>query len=91
MSKIILKESAVAYDGVNSIDDIVKKYHAYLSIISKNESALKSEYIKVQEDFFERPNVFNTRKFEAAKNKMLELGLLKFGSDRQNDNFEPEM
>ena len=91
MSEIILKPSTKAYDGMNSIDDIIKEYHAYLSIVSKNESALKSEYKKVQEEFFERPNIFNVRKFEAAKNKMLELGLLKSGGIRQNDNFELEM
>lgn len=86
MSKIILKSSTKAYDGMNSIEDIMGEYSAYLLMLSDKD--LKREYEERRSNWLESPTIMNVEMFRRVKNKMLEHGL--FGS-KENSNFEREM
>ena len=86
-----LKPSAIAFDGMNSNDDIVKEYNAFLLLLPEKE--LKSEYIESLRAYNSNPIILNVRKFRAVENLMLEKGLLNTSiyNKNQNQNYSPEM
>lgn len=74
MNTTYLRPSTIAYDGMNSIDEIMGEYNGYLSVLSERD--LKLEYAERKTAWLESPTILNVRMFEKAKNKMLEKGLL---------------
>lgn len=86
MGKIILKPSTKAYDGMNSIEEIMREYSGYLSVISDKD--LKTEFGERQSEFLSSPTIMNVSKFKRSKKKMLERGLI---SKNQNQDYMREM
>lgn len=86
MNKIILKPSTKAYDGMNSIEDIMGEYSAYLLLLSEKD--LKREYEERRNNWLNSPTIMNVEMYRRVKMKALEHGL--FGS-KENANFEREM
>ena len=86
MEKIILKPSTKAYDGMNSIEEIMGEYNGYLSVISDKD--LKTEFDERKSDFLSSPTIMNVRMFKRSKEKMLDRGLI---SQNQNQNYMREM
>ena len=86
MERVFLRPSTIAYDGMNSIDEIVGEYDAYLSILSDVD--LKREFRDISATWMGSPTVMNVRMFQKAKQKMLERGLI---SQNQHIEIAPEM
>ncbi len=74
MERTYLRPSTKAYDGMNSIDEIVGEYNGYTSILSDKD--LKSEFENIRTAWLNSPTIMNVRMFECAKRKMLERGLM---------------
>ena len=74
MEKTFLRPSTKAYDGMNSIEEILGEYVGYTSILSDKD--LKGEYANIRAAWLNSPTIMNVRMFEIAKQKMLERGLL---------------
>ena len=74
MERTYLRPSTKAYDGMNSIDEIVREYNGYTSILSDRD--LASEYRNIRGAWLKSPTILNVRMFEIAKQKMRERGLL---------------
>lgn len=86
MVKTFLRPSTIAYDGMNSIDEIMGEYNGYLSVLSDKD--LKLEFLERKSEFVSSPTISNVRMFERAKQKMLERGLI---NENQNQNYGREM
>lgn len=86
MERVFLRPSTIAYDGMNSIDEIIGEYVAYLSILSDTD--LKREFNEISSAWLGSPTIMHTRMFQKAKQKMLERGLLE---QSQNLGIAPEM
>ena len=82
MERTYLRPSTNAYDGMNSIEEILGEYNGYTSILSDKD--LKGEYENIRSAWLNSPTIMNIRMFELAKNKMLERGLM----SPQNSNNE---
>ena len=74
MERTYLRPSTKAYDGMNSIDEIVGEYNGYTSILSDRD--LASEYRNIRGAWLKSPTILNVRMFEIAKQKMIERGLM---------------
>lgn len=74
MNKTYLRPSTTAYDGMNSIDEIMGEYNAYLSVLSDKD--LLVEFYEKRHEWIESPTILNVRMFQKAKSKVLEKGLL---------------
>ena len=74
MGKLLYKASVEKFDELNDVELILGEYNGYTSILSDED--LKEEYKNVRTDWLECPIVMNVRKFEIAKSKMIERGLL---------------
>ena len=74
MERVFLRPSTIAYDGMNSIDEIVGEYKGFLSVLS--DADLKREYSEIQSKWVSSPTIMNVRMFELAKNKMIEKGFI---------------
>lgn len=85
--KFYIKPSTFAYDGMNTIDEILGEYNGYLDMLDLND--LKREYSMRSVEFSSSPTVFNVRIFLRAKEKMIEKGLLSRvnGSDEKERTF----
>ncbi len=70
--RFIIKPSTFAYDGMNTIEEILGEYNGYLGLLDKND--LKQEYMLRSKEFSSSPTIFNVRMFLRAKEKMLERG-----------------
>ena len=86
MERVFLRPSTIAYDGMNSIEEIVGEYCAYLSILS--DADLKREFRDMTAKWMASPTVINVRMHQKAKQKMLERGLIE---QRQPFEIAPEM
>lgn len=86
MERVYLRPSTIAYDGMNSVDEIVGEYAAYLSVLS--DADLKREFRDMSAKWMACPTVMNVRMHQRAKQKMLERGLLE---QRQLHEIAPEM
>lgn len=73
MERVYLRPSTKAYDGMNSIEEIIGEYNGYTSILSDKD--LKREYENIRTAWLNSPTIMNVRMFELAKRKMLERGL----------------
>lgn len=90
MEKTFLRPSTIAYDGMNSIEEIMGEYNGYLSVVSDRD--LKTEFAERRANFVSSPTVINVRMFKRAKEKMLERGLLNENTEqKENDNFSRQM
>lgn len=87
MSKTFIRPSTIAFDGMNSIEEILKEYQGYLSVLSDND--LKLEFAERKSTWLSSPTILNVRMFEMAKAKILERGL-ETGGILQNNNQEME-
>ena len=74
MERTYLRPSTQAYDGMNSIEEILGEYKGYTSILSDKD--LKGEYENIRTAWLNSPTIMNVRMFEVAKQKMLERGLM---------------
>ena len=74
MERTYLRPSTQAYDGMNSIEEILGEYKGYTSILSDRD--LKDEYQNIRTAWLNSPTIMNVRMFEIAKQKMRERGLL---------------
>ena len=74
MGNIILKPSTFAYDGMNSIEEILGEYNAYLKLLPYNE--LKREFEERKSAWLGLPTILNIRMYQRSKAAMLERGLL---------------
>ena len=74
MERTYLRPSTQAYDGMNSIEEILGEYKGYTSILSDRD--LKGEYQNIRTAWLNSPTIMNVRMFEVAKQKMLERGLM---------------
>ena len=74
MERVYLRPSTKAYDGMNSVEEILGEYNGYTSVLSDKD--LKSEYANIRTAWLNSPTIMNVRMFELAKNKMIERGLL---------------
>ena len=74
MERIYLRPSTQAYDGMNSIEEILGEYNGYTSILSDKD--MKGEFQNIRTAFLKSPTIMNVRMFEIAKQKMLERGLM---------------
>ena len=74
MERTYLRPSTRAYDGINSIDEIVGEYNGYTAILSDRD--LTREYGNIRSAWMKSPTILNVRMFEIAKQKMRERGLL---------------
>lgn len=74
MERIYLRPSTQAYDGMNSIEEILGEYNGYTSILSDKD--MKGEFQNIKTAFLKSPTIMNVRMFEIAKQKMLERGLM---------------
>ena len=74
MERTYLRPSTQAYDGMNSIEEILGEYKGYTSILSDRD--LKGEYENIRSAWLNSPTIMNVRMFEVAKQKMLERGLI---------------
>ena len=74
MERVFLRPSTTMYDGMNSVDEIVGEYCAYLSLLS--DADLKREFNEITSKWIESPSVMNVRMHQNAKQRMLERGLL---------------
>ena len=74
MERTYLRPSTQAYDGMNSIEEILGEYKGYTSILSDRD--LKGEYENIRTAWLNSPTIMNVRMFEVAKQKMLERGLM---------------
>ncbi|MBE5755560.1 MAG: hypothetical protein IJ310_05735 [Clostridia bacterium] len=70
--RYIIKPSTFAYDGMNTIEEILGEYNGYLGVLDSND--LKKEYIERSREFSSSPTIFNVRMFLRVKEKMLERG-----------------
>lgn len=70
--RFIIKPSTFAYDGMNTIEEILGEYNGYLGLLDKND--LKQEYMLRSKEFSSSPTIFNVRMFLRVKEKMLEKG-----------------
>ena len=84
MERTYLRPSTIAYDGMNSIEEILREYNGYTSILS--DSDLKGEYQNIRSAWLNSPTIMNVRMFELAKQKMIERGLL----SQQTQNSEKD-
>ncbi len=90
MEKTFLRPSTIAYDGMNSIEEIMGEYNGYLSVVSDRD--LKTEFAERRASFVSSPTVMNVRMFKRAKEKMLERGLLNENTEQnENNNFGRQM
>ena len=69
----IIKPSTFAYDGMNTIDEIMGEYDGFLSILSDND--LIDEFKLRSKEFVSDMTVINVRMYNKARSKMLEKGL----------------
>ena len=74
MERTFLRPSTTAYDGMNSIEEILGEYNGYTSVLSDKD--LKGEYENIRNAWLNNPTIMNVRMFEIAKKKMLERGLM---------------
>jgi len=74
MERTYLRPSTQAYDGMNSIEEILEEYKGYTSILSDRD--LKGEYENIRSAWLKSPTILKVRMFEVAKQKMIERGLL---------------
>lgn len=86
MNKTFLRPSTIAYDGMNSIDEIMGEYNGYLSVLPDKD--LKTEFSERRTEFNSSPTILNVRMYKRAKQKMLERGLM---AESENQNFGREM
>lgn len=86
MEKVILKPSTKAYDGMNSIDEIIGEYDAYLALLSDKD--LKCEFEERKTAWLSCPTISSVRMYMRCKEKMLERGLM---SDKLDLNYSAEM
>jgi hypothetical protein len=70
--RYIIKPSTFAYDGMNTIEEILGEYNGYLGVLSSKD--LKQEYLQRRQEFSSNPIIFNVRMYLKAKEKMLERG-----------------
>lgn len=70
--RYIIKPSTFAYDGMNTIEEILGEYNGYLGVLGTND--LKQEYLLRSGEFSSSPTIFNVRMFLRVKEKMLEKG-----------------
>ena len=70
--RYIIKPSTFAYDGMNTIEEILGEYNGYLSVLSSKD--LKQEYLQRSKEFSSYPTIFNVRMYLKVKEKMLERG-----------------
>ena len=90
MEKTFLRPSTIAYDGMNSIEEIMGEYNGYLSVVSDRD--LKTEFAERRASFVSSPTVMNVRMFKRVKEKMLERGLLNENTEQnENNNFGRQM
>lgn len=74
MERTIYKPSVSEYGEGLYVEDVLKKYDEYISLLS--DENLKGEYKNIRSAWLNSPTVCNVRMFEIAKQKMLERGLL---------------
>ena len=86
MERVYLRPSTIAYDGMNSVEEILGEYSGYLSVLS--DADLKREFRDISAAWMASPTVMNVRMFQRAKQKMLEKGLIE---QRQVVENIPEM
>ena len=86
MERVFLRPSTIAYDGMNSIEEILGEYKGYTSILS--DSDLKGEYQNIRTAWLNSPTIMNVRMFEIAKSKMLEKGFISTQTSYQADENE---
>ena len=79
--RFIIRPSTFAYDGMNTIEEILGEYNGYLDLLDEND--LKREFSLRNKEFMSSPTIFNVRMYMRAKEKMLEKGLL--GGVRENE------
>lgn len=72
MGITFIRPSTKAYDGMNSIEEIMGEYNGYLSVLSERD--LKLEFAERRSAWLSSPTILNVRMFERAKEKMLEHG-----------------
>lgn len=70
--RYIIKPSTFAYDGMNTIEEILGEYNGYLGVLGNND--LKQEYLLRRGEFSSSPTIFNVRMYLKVKEKMLEKG-----------------
>ena len=70
--RYIIKPSTIAYDGMNTIEEILGEYNGYLGVLSSKD--LKQEYLQRSKEFGSSPTIFNVRMYLKVKEKMLERG-----------------
>lgn len=70
--RFIIKPSTFAYDGMNTIEEILGEYNGYLGLLDNND--LKQEYLTRSKEFSSSPTIYNVRMFLRVKEKMLERG-----------------
>ena len=81
--KYIIKPSTFAYDGMNTIEEILGEYHGYLGLLSEKD--LKREYLMRSEEFSSSPTIFNVRMFMKVKQKMLEKGFDPYNLENEDN------
>lgn len=73
MNRTYLRPSTKAYDGMNSIEEIMGEYSAYLLHLSDKD--LIREYKERRHAWLDSPTIMNVEMFRRVKSKMLEYGL----------------
>ena len=66
--RFIIKPSTFAYDGMNTIEEILGEYNGYLGLLDKND--LKQEYLLRSKEFSSSPTIFNVRMYLKVKEKI---------------------
>ena len=86
MEQRIYKPSVSEYDEGLYVEDVLKKYDEYISLLS--DENLKGEYKNIRSAWLNSPTVCNVRMFEKAKSKMLEKGFIsgQIGQSGKNEN-----
>ncbi len=74
------------YDENNSALDILGEYSSYLNFLSDKD--LMSEYEERKKAWMECPIPFNVQRFQKAKQKMMEKGLLAGANSQENSGSE---
>jgi hypothetical protein len=82
--RYIIKPSTFAYDGMNTIEEILGEYNGYLGLLDKKD--LKQEYLLRSKEFSSSPTIFNVRMFLRVKEKMLEKGFNLDSLENENNS-----
>lgn len=86
MEKIFLRPSTIAYDGMNSIEEIMGEYNGYLAVLPDKD--LKREFEERKTEWLSCPTIASVRMYQRCKDKMLERGLM---SSESELNFGAEL